>query len=210
MRKIIWAGAVFLGLLLGFLLFYRPAPLTERQQLQAEAEMHKVKRITQKQVETEAMRLGNNLVVTADSLLSGRLTAALKTGGVTAALKNYPPQHFSGVQQQARQAGATLTRTGAIGPANSGGAAQVKTARHNQILYTKPIVINSSLCLACHGTVGQDVSAATLAELNQFKPGFKLTGFKTGERLGTWQISFKRQALLENLSRRSRKSFKPE
>jgi cytochrome c553 len=210
MRKIIWAGAIFLGLLLGFLLFYRPAPLTGRRQLAAEAEMHKVKRITQKQIDAEALRLGDSLVYTADSLLHVRLTAAFASGSLSAALKNYPPQQYPEVQALAQKYGATVARTSSPLPTNSGPEARVKTASNTEILYTKPMVVNNALCLNCHGTVGQEVSAASLAKLQQTKPAFKLTGFRTGERIGSWQIKLKRQFLLENLSRRSRRSLRPE
>ncbi|MDB5262837.1 MAG: hypothetical protein JWQ14_2118 [Adhaeribacter sp.] len=205
MRKIALASAVFLGLLLWFLLFFRPAPLPERQWLEAESEMHKVKRITQHQIEDEARRVGDSLVSVADSLLHARL-AALGTDNVAAALKQYPPQQYPEVQAIARKYTATPSRTGQkLSP-----AAQVKPAGQTEILYTKGIYLNNALCLQCHGVVGPEVSEATLATLQQAYPGFKATGFRTGEAIGSWQIKMARHPILENLSRSSRKSLRPQ
>jgi hypothetical protein len=206
MQKIIWAAAIFLGLLLGFLLFFRPAPLPERKWLESESEMHKVKRITQAQVEAEALRLGDTLVNTADSLLHLRLAAAYQTGGLGAALKQYPPQQYPEVQAFARKYAATAARTGQQLPA----AAKAQVAGQTEVLYTKGIYINDALCLKCHGVVGQEVTATALTELQQAYPGFKATGFKMGQAIGSWQVRFKRHLILENLSRRSRKSLRPQ
>ena len=206
MRKIIWASAIFLGLVLGFLLFFRPAPLPERKWLEAESEMHKVKRITQEQIETEARRRGDSLVNTADSLLHVRLAADVKSGSISAALKQYPPQQYPEVQAIARKFAATPDRTGQQLPP----AAQVKPAGQTEILYTKGIYLKDALCLQCHGAVGQEVSETTLAELQRAYPDFKATGFKTGAAMGSWQVKLKRQPILESLSRRSRKSLRPQ
>jgi hypothetical protein len=207
MRKIIWAAAIFLALLLGFLLFYRPEPLTVRKQLEAEAEMHKVKRITPAQIEAEVRHLGDSLVNMADSLLHVRLTAAFKAGGTAVALKSYPPQQYPEVQAIVQKYDATIARTGQKLPFNSPDSAEVKTAGQTEVLYTKGIFINQAECLKCHGTVGQEVSPATLSELQQALPGFKAIGFKANEAIGSWQIKLKRQAILESLSRRSRRSL---
>ncbi|KAA5545034.1 c-type heme family protein [Adhaeribacter rhizoryzae] len=207
MRKIIWAAAIFLALLLGFLLFYRPEPLTVRKQLEAEAEMHKVKRITPAQVEAQARHIGDSLVNIADSLLHVRLTAAFEAGGTVAALKNYPPQQYPEVQAIAQKYNITVARTGQKLPVNSPDSAQVKTSGQTEILYTKGVFINQAACLKCHGTVGQEVAPATLAELQQSSPGFKAVGFKANAAIGSWQIKLKRQTILESLSRRSRRSL---
>lgn len=207
MRKIIWGAAIFLGLLLGFLLFYRPEPLTVRKQLEAEAEMHKVKRITPAQIQAEVQHLGDSLVRTADSLLHVRLISAFKTGGLTAALKNYPPQQYPEVQAIARKYDLTLARTGQKIPFNLPDSAQVKTIGQTELLYTKGIYLNQAECLKCHGTVGQEVTPATLTALQQVSPGFNAVGFKANEAIGSWQIELKRQIILESLSRRSRRSL---
>lgn len=210
MQKIIWAAAIFLGLLLGFLLFYRPTPLTERKQLEAEAEMHKVKRITNKQIDAEVLRLGDSLVSATDSLLHGRLTAAFNTGGITAALKNYPPQQYPELQAFARKYKATLARTNQQEGIKGLNAGRVQPVSQTEMLYTRSIYLNNALCAKCHGTVGQEVTAAALGELRQAFPGFKATGHKNGSVIGNWQIKLQRQPILQSLSRRSRKSLRPQ
>ncbi|GEO05675.1 hypothetical protein AAE02nite_33390 [Adhaeribacter aerolatus] len=203
MRKLIWAGAIFLGVLLSFLLFFRPEPLAVRKQLEAEAEMHKVKRITPARMQAEVRHIGDSLVLTADSLLHVRLTSVFQAGGLTAALKNYPPQQYPEVRALAQKYGATVVRTAEQAP----DTATVETVGQTEILYTKGIFLNQTECLKCHGTVGPEVTEATLTELRRTYPAFKATGFKANAAIGSWQIKVSRPAILESLSRRSRKSL---
>jgi len=192
-----------------FLLFYRPEPLAVRKELEVKSELHKVKRITGKQVEAEALRLGDSLVLAADSLLLVRLAAALSQGGGKAALAQYPPQKYSEIQAATQRYGATLTRQrlGTQKAANPAG--QVKNVGQTQLFYTRPIFITNALCLRCHGTLGTDVSGPDLAVLKEAYPNFNLTGYKAGDQIGNWQINFSRSAILHKLSLKSRKSLRP-
>jgi hypothetical protein len=208
MRRIIWGSALFLSLLLFFLLFYRPQPLTKRKELEAASELQKVKRITEKQVAAEARRLGDSLVQAADSLLHHRLSAALAQGGLSAALQNYPPQQYPEIRARAQHYGITLSRTKQKPLATTAGS-QVERVSAIQLLYHQPVYLQQALCLRCHGTVGQEVIPADLAVLRQKFPGYQATGYQAGTAIGSWEITFKRAAILRSLSARSRKSLRP-
>jgi cytochrome c553 len=210
MRRLIWASGIFLALLLMFLLFYRPKPLAVRQELEAESELHKVKRITNRQVEAEALRLGDSLITAADSLLRVRLTTAFSQNQeIKAALAQYPPQHYPEVQAAAKKYGITLTRNAETSPPAAQPNGQIKVASQTEMLFTKPIFISDASCLRCHGEVDSDISAPDLAGLKKAYPNYKLTGYENGQRIGTWTLTFYRAPLLQKLSRQRRKSLRP-
>jgi hypothetical protein len=53
-----------------------------------------------------------------------------------------------------------------------------------------PIVLNNELCLKCHGEPGADISAASLAVIQQHYPQDQATGFQLGQLRGAWRIDF--------------------
>lgn len=55
--------------------------------------------------------------------------------------------------------------------------------------YYSPIVIQS-LCLACHGTAGKEVSQADIDIIRKFYPADAATGYALGDLRGIWHISF--------------------
>jgi hypothetical protein len=55
--------------------------------------------------------------------------------------------------------------------------------------YFKPILIQP-LCLNCHGSEDQDISAALLARLKQEYPNDEATGYAMGDLRGLWHITF--------------------
>jgi len=207
MRRIIWSAVIFLFLLLLFLFFFRPKLDVNRKQISREAELHTVKRITQKQITAEVTRLGDSLVSATDSLLLMRLRVALEKSNLTEALWYYPPQHYPEVQAFIKKYTATLTRTQKKSAVNN--QAPVKPISQTQLLYTKPIYLQNNLCLKCHGTVGADVANADYELLKKQYPDFGLVGYHVGEQLGTWQMQLPRQVILQTLTLRGKKSRRP-
>lgn len=66
---------------------------------------------------------------------------------------------------------------------------QVKKEDDGKVHFYAPMKLQAK-CLACHGTVGQQVSKATDSIIKKLYPNDKATGFKDGEFRGIVNITF--------------------
>jgi hypothetical protein len=66
-------------------------------------------------------------------------------------------------------------------------------------LYTKPIVIPSGMCLACHGDAEKEISKETQLKLSQLYPGDKATGHKEGDLRGMWSIRIPKKEVVKRM-----------
>ncbi len=64
------------------------------------------------------------------------------------------------------------------------------------LLYTKPIVISSGLCLNCHGTENTQVQAETLAALQEKYPNDNALNHQMDDLKGMWSIKIARRNLV--------------
>lgn len=63
------------------------------------------------------------------------------------------------------------------------------TKFQDQVLYTKPIMVNQ-LCLKCHGVKDQQVDTDTWSALQKNYPHDQATGYQEGDLRGMWSITF--------------------
>lgn len=59
-----------------------------------------------------------------------------------------------------------------------------------RVTFYSPIVLNTPLCLQCHGQPGTEISAGTQEVLRRLYPKDEATGFKLGELRGLWRVDF--------------------
>lgn len=59
-----------------------------------------------------------------------------------------------------------------------------------RVTFYSPIVLNTPLCLQCHGQAGTEISAGTQEALRRLYPKDEATGFKLGELRGLWRVDF--------------------
>ncbi len=65
----------------------------------------------------------------------------------------------------------------------------VKKGKDKKVHFYAPIRLKKK-CLACHGTVGKEVSKQTDSIIKSLYPNDKATGFKVGDLRGIWSITF--------------------
>lgn len=59
-----------------------------------------------------------------------------------------------------------------------------------QVTFYAPIVLNTPLCLQCHGTPEKEVAAQTGEVLHRLYPQDEALNFKLGELRGAWRVDF--------------------
>ena len=67
------------------------------------------------------------------------------------------------------------------------------------LLYTKPIVIGSGLCLNCHGEQGKEINDETVKKLSASYPNDLAQGYKQGDLRGMWSIRIPKSEVVKRL-----------
>ena len=194
--------------------------LTDTKRIGIETANWEVKRIMPKDLLKATRWAGDSLTATADTLLRQTLARELAAGGVAQAAAFCRPETYRLVDSLAGVLKATARRVSPR-PRN---AAQLATltaaatrtdttrtiARESQevFFYQRPIVLNNSLCLRCHGEVGKDIAAADYAFIKKQFPQDQATGYRLGQPMGEWQLSLRRDGVAEFWTMKTRKKWK--
>lgn len=75
----------------------------------------------------------------------------------------------------------------------------VQRVDQQYMLYTKPIVLGSELCLNCHGEAGKDIQPETLRRIDSLYPNDQARGYNKGAIRGMWSIRFQRKDIINAL-----------
>lgn len=69
-------------------------------------------------------------------------------------------------------------------------AQPVVTAHENGYTFFAPIVLQSPLCLKCHGEPEKEIASEDFILINMLYPADRATGFKLNDLRGIWRIDF--------------------
>ncbi|TGE26721.1 c-type heme family protein [Hymenobacter metallicola] len=163
---------------------------------------------------------GDSLTGQADRELRRLLAQQLRTGGVAAALPFCRPEAYASTDSLAHVLQATARRLSGR-PRNvhnhaplPGTALHPDTARLIQrptadlFVYQRPILLADAQCLRCHGEVGKDISAADYALIKKQYPQDQATGYKLGDPMGVWRVTFTRNGVADFYTMKTRKVMK--
>jgi hypothetical protein len=202
-------------------------PIEGGKEIAQELERHKIKRLTQQDILNAAQKYGDSVVVVAERLHVLRLTEHLNQGGVAAAIPYCQPENFEKVEALQHKFGA-ISRRFSERPRNPqslarGGTAQaldryssnqereatVEALNQNEIRYTSPIYLRDEICLSCHGTVSQELSDSDYTLIKEKYPQDQATGYKRGDLMGMWELTFDKMDLVAFLNDQPKKSRRP-
>lgn len=210
----------FGALLLALLPACRPDQiehLKESKQIGIEAENWQVKRIMPADLLRATRWAGDSLTGHADRELRRVLAEKLQAGGVAAALPYCRPETFAAVDslEKVLQASARRLSARPRNPANRAAlpaaalrpdtARQVARLSADLFTYQRPILLTDALCLRCHGTVGQDISAPDYALLQKAYPQDQATGYRLNDAMGVWRVELQRTGVAEFWTMKTRK-----
>jgi hypothetical protein len=161
---------------------------------------------------TNRLEQGRLVTQRAAGILSSNLLAALARGGPTNALEFCHVQAIA-LTEGSGQPGVQVRRVShrPRNPANrattnelavlgqfrdrlkpgAGLPPVLVTNATGQVTFYSAIVLNTPLCLQCHGQAGTEISAGTQEVLRRLYPKDEATGFKLGELRGLWRVNFK-------------------
>jgi hypothetical protein len=199
-------------------------PIEGGKEIAQELERHKIKRLTQEDIQNAARKHGDSIVVVAQQLLDARLAEQLAQGGVAAAIPYCQPENYEEVEALQDKFGAMTRRLSSRprNPQNKPDAAmadlltrysksqvqgsQLEALNQDELRYTTPIYIRNENCLRCHGTPGQEIATADYALIKEKYPDDQAINYKTGDLVGIWHITFDKMDLVAYLNDQPKKS----
>lgn len=159
----------------------------------------------------DRMAQGRQMTQRAAGILSSNLLAALTQGGPTNAV-GFCSTRALPLTVSAASDGASLHRIShrPRQPANRAQSNDLEVIRRfqaarrpgaglnpvlttnaaGQVSFYAPIILNTPLCLQCHGTPGVEVAEPTGTLLRQRYPMDEALGFKLGDLRGVWRVDF--------------------
>ncbi len=75
----------------------------------------------------------------------------------------------------------------------------VQMLENNQLLYSKPIVISTGLCLNCHGEIGKQVKDENYQLIRSIYPNDSAINHKIGDLRGMWSIRLSKKDIIKAL-----------
>lgn len=75
----------------------------------------------------------------------------------------------------------------------------IQRLNEDEILYSKPIVIQNELCLKCHGAPDKDVTGETLNLVKRLYPHDEALGYSMGNLRGMWSIQLSKKQVVKSM-----------
>lgn len=192
-----------------------------REALQEEMRNRQPKKLSEAQIVNETYEQGRFLSQTAQQSLLKTLQTAIDREGVEGAVQFCNLQAMPLMDSLSKSHNATISRT-SLQPRNPDNAPteleqqlleayqynaeeglpledNVQQIGQEYMLYTKPIVLGSELCLNCHGEAGKDIQPGVLQRIDKLYPNDKARGYSKGDLRGMWSIRFLRKDIVNAL-----------
>ncbi|MBA9075922.1 hypothetical protein [Rufibacter quisquiliarum] len=213
-KRVIWALIVGACAVVGAC---EPEKLDRGKEMAVEAERHKVKRITQEDMEAWVQAAGDTVV----SQIEGAFLQLAESQPKEQELFVAQPEKLPLVQSILRRYKARLTRKtfssetdaqqtlGQDIRAAAGGTLPSTTTfsvPEQEFLFQRPIQIRRRNCASCEEPSVLDFTGKSLDQLRVFSAQGKPGGFEVGQVRGVWQIYFPRAKVIEQITLKTKVS----
>jgi len=189
--------------------------------LREEMKSKEVKRVTVSEIFEKAFQIGDEIAKASQMTLGQNLKSSIQSEGVTHAVKFCNLTALTLVDSLSKQYKADIGRTSLRlrNPQNQPDSLEtiileayqynlsqglslnpnLQRIDQDYLLYTKPIVLDNPLCLACHGEPGTEISVEAADLLKSLYPEDNATNIKIGELRGMWSIKLSQKEVVLSL-----------
>ncbi len=183
-----------------------------------EIENRKIKKVTEAEIVKRVHEIGNEITLTAKKTLGKKLKSAIQNGGVENAISFCNLNAMPLVDSLSNKFGAEIKRVSlkARNPNDLPDKLEmelleayayqwkdsiplqtnVQALEGNKYLFTKPMLIDNTLCLSCHGTIENGLLKETKEFIKSKYPNDKATGYKIGDLRGIWSITIPKKKVV--------------
>jgi hypothetical protein len=193
----------------------------DSKEVAQEIKNREVRHIPQAQIVEAATQKGQLIADSVQESLSRTLTQVFQEKGIEEAARYCNLQMLGSVKGLEQQYLATVKRVRLKGSKSGQTLNEMETQlldayRYNAennlplesnvqksgpeyLLFTAPITLNKSICLKCHGKVGQDVSENDRSILQKTYQMDSLVNYQQNQPIGIYSILFQRKGIIANL-----------
>ncbi|MDZ7608801.1 MAG: DUF3365 domain-containing protein [Cyclobacteriaceae bacterium] len=178
--------------------------------------------VTESEILQKAHEIGNTIATNSQQALGAKLKGALGAGGVENAISYCNLQAMPLIDSLSKEYNAQIRRVSLKNrnPADAPSTLElqileayesqtadsltlstnVQPLGNDQYLFTKPIMIDNALCLACHGTPENGLATATQDLIKSKYPADKAIGYQIGDLRGMWSIVLPKKSIVQAFS----------
>ncbi len=189
--------------------------------LKEEIKERELKRVTEVEIFEAATKVGEQIAIASQKTLATNLKTAISQQGVEYAIKFCKLQAMPLTDSLSKKFAAQIRRTSLKirNPANRPNdlesqildayqynvengldlEANLQRIDQDYLLYTRPIVLDSPMCLSCHGGPGEQVTDEQIKLLVSLYPDDEAVGYQLGELRGMWSIVLSQKELVLSL-----------
>ena len=199
-----------------------PRERISRETFEQVNESMEVKRLTEVEIIEEAMIWGDSITSEAQSKLMTNLQKAIEESGSAGALEFCHVNALPIVEEVGTKQGVEIRRVSnrnrnpsnlpdndekdileayefAVETGEKIDPNIQKIKGGEVFLYSKPIVISSSLCLNCHGKPGVDLDGGTVTKLEELYPRDQAINHQLGDLRGMWSVRIPKSEVVKRM-----------
>lgn len=186
--------------------------------IKEEIENRKIKKVTEAEIVAKVHELGDEIALKTKKALGKKLKNAIQNGGVENAISfcnlnamplvdslsskfsaeirrvtlkaRNPNNHPDNLERELLDAYAYQWKDSIPLQTN------VQALEGSKYLFTKPILVDNTLCLGCHGTTENGLLKETLDFIKSKYPNDKATGYEIGDLRGIWSITISKKKVV--------------
>jgi len=189
----------------------------EQKAINEELASRKIRRITDAQIYDAAMKMGDSISSLSQKKLGQTLKHRINEDGVIGALEYCNVNAYPLVDSLSKHFNAEIKRVSNRSRNEKDNPDEmekqlldayqynlenslelspgVQKIGKESYLYTKPIILNSGLCLQCHGEIGTDLDEDFAAQIKALYPNDNALGHKINDLRGMWSIKLNKKDL---------------
>lgn len=194
---------------------------TDTAAIKKEIKNREIKKVTEAEIVNKVHELGKSIALATKKTLGKNLQNAMQNGGVENAVTYCNLAALPLVDSLSRSFDAEIRRV-TLKPRNPNNdaneiemkimeaydfqhkdsialEANVQTLPNNKYLFTKPILVESALCLTCHGMSENGLLKETEDFIRSKYPDDKATGYSIGDLRGMWSITFSKKKVVQSM-----------
>lgn len=208
----------FLSILTGLGVSCRPDKPVDREAVKKEMESRELKRLTDAEIMAKGEEVAKAALAVTQQTFQKELMKAIQSEGVPGAITycntnamdivrkledslnisikrvtdkpRNPADSLTGIEKE-------IWEAYAYAPANA--ASQIQELNPTELIFTKPILISSGVCLNCHGKIGEELTEKNHQLISGLYPSDSATGYKLGDLRGMWRLVIPKKTVVDQL-----------
>ncbi len=212
---------VFLGMIFLIVMSCSSDKKVDSQAVKEEMESREIKKITEAEIISKVVEIGNSIALGAKQTLGKNLQEALKAGGVENAISFCNINAMPLVDSLSDVYGAEIKRVSqkTRNPKDQPNELEqeileayvfqkndslplnpnVQTIDGDKYLFNKPILVDNALCLTCHGKPENGLLKDTQDFIKSKYPEDQATGYEMGDLRGMWSIIIPKKKVIQSM-----------